>query len=201
MKSTAAFFRSGKRIFQARERRGFTMVELLTVFTVVGIMMTIVVPRMRVSEATEVNLAGMQLAQDIDLARTRALSTRNMARVQFTNTSTPSYSGYLDDNGDSTITGSVSEALALRGWRTRALPDRILFGLGSAPRVPGDAGNGVITWANSRAEFDSRGLVKPAGASGTVYLRHANKPAEVAAIVVSASGNVRLWTYHEGVWK
>ena len=177
------------------------MVELLTVFTVIGIMMTIVVPRMRISEATEVNLAAMQLVQDIDLARTRALSTRNLARVKFTNSSAPSYSGYLDDNGDSTITQTVSEALALRGWRTRALPDRVLFGRGSAPKVPGDAGSGAITWANSRAEFDSRGLVTPAGASGTVYLRHANKPAEAAAVVVSPSGSVRMWTYHDGAWK
>ena len=184
-----------------RRRSGFTMIELLLVVAVVGVMMTIVVPRMRISESTEVQLAGMQLAQDIDLARTRALSTRSLVRVAFTNSALPSYTGYLDDNGDSTITQTTAEALALRGWQTRELPERIEYGRGSAPGVPGEIGSGAITWASSRAQFDARGLVAPSGASGTVYLRHSNKPGEAAAVAVSPSGSVRLWVYHNGSWK
>lgn len=183
------------------DRRGFTMIELMMVVTVVGIMMAIVVPRMRISESTEMQLAGMQMAQDIDLARTRALSTRSRVRIVFTPATQDSYTGYLDDNGDSTITGSTAEKLALRGWQTRDLPVRVTFGRGTAPGVPGESESGAITWASSRAEFDSRGIVTPNGASGTVYMRHANKPEEVVAIAVAPSGSVRLWLYHDGVWK
>ena len=182
-------------------RAGFTFIEMLMTVAVLGIMMSIVVPRMRISEAMEVQLAGMQLAQDIDLARTRALSTRNLVRVQFVTGSPGSYVGYLDVNGDSTITGTNAEMVALRGWQSRDLPARVQYGRGTAPAVPGETGSGAITWASSRAEFNSRGLVVPGGTGGAVYLRHANKPEEVVAIVVAPSGSVRLWTYHGGAWK
>jgi prepilin-type N-terminal cleavage/methylation domain-containing protein len=183
-------------------RAGFTLIELLMVVTVAGAMMAIVVPRLRISESTEVQLAGMQLAQDLDLARTRALSTRNLARVSFS-TAMPGarYAGYLDDNRDSVITETTGEQLALRGWQTRKLPARVLYGRGTAPAVPGDAGSGAVTFANSRVEFDSRGLVRPRGEGGTVYLRHETKPGEVIAVVVSPSGNIRFWSYHNGAWQ
>lgn len=184
-----------------RRRRGFTIIELLMVFAVVAVMMAIVVPRMRVSESTEVQLAGMQLAQDLDLARTRALSTRSLVRVTFATGASPSYTGYLDTNGDSTITGTTAEALALHGWQTRKLPDRVLYGRGTASAIPGDAGSGAVTWASARADFDSRGLVTPSGSSGVVYMRHERKPEEVTAVAVSPSGSVRLWVFHGGVWK
>jgi prepilin-type N-terminal cleavage/methylation domain-containing protein len=182
-------------------RAGFTLIELILTTTVVGIMMSIIVPRMRISETTEVQLAGMQLAQDIDLARTRALSTRNLARVQFTTGTLDKYAGYLDHDGDSTITGSNAELLALRGWQTRDLPARVKYGRGTAPGIPGETGSGAITWSSSQAEFNSRGLVTPQGTGGTVYLTHVNKPGEVVAVSVAPSGSVRLWTYHDGSWK
>lgn len=184
-----------------RSRAGFTFIEMLMVVAVVGIMMSIVVPRMRISESTELQLAGMQLAQDIDLARTRALSTRNMVRVQFTTGAPGSYAGYLDTDGDSTITGTSAEMVALRGWQQRDLPARIEYGRGTAPGIPGETGSGAITWAGSRLEFDSRGLVKPSTTGGTVYLRHSVKSAEVVAVATGPSGSVRLWIYHDGVWK
>ena len=65
----------------------------------------------------------------------------------------------------------------------------------------GETGSGSITWASSRADFDSRGIVTPSGTSGTVYMQHANKPEEVVAIAVAPSGSVRLWTYHDGAWR
>lgn len=183
-------------------RRGFTVFELLTVVAIVGVMMSIIVPRMGISKSTEVQLAGMQLAQDLDLARTRALSTRSHARIVFTSGgASPSYTGYLDDDGDSTFTESASESIALRGWRTRRLPDRIVYGRGSAPAAPEDAGSGPITWPSSRAQFDSRGLVTPRNTTGAVYIRHANDPAEVAAIMVSPSGSVKLWLYRGTGWQ
>ena len=182
-------------------RAGFTIIELIMTTALVGIMMSIVVPRMRISETTELQLAGMQLAQDIDLARTRALSTRNLARVAFTTGGQGSYAGYLDHDGDSTITGSNAELLALRGWQTRDLPVRVKYGRGSAPAIPGETGSGAVTWGDSQAEFNSRGLVTPSGTGGTVYLTHVNKPSEVVAVAVAPSGSVRLWTYHDGSWK
>ncbi len=182
-------------------RLGFTIIELMVVVVIVGIMMSIVVPRMRISEATEVSLAGMQLAQDMDLARTRALSTRNRARVTFTTGATPKYVGYLDTDGDSTITQTDDEMYALQGFATRALPTRVDYGRGSATAVPNTTGSGAITFDNSRVEFDSRGLPTPMGTAGVVYLVHQRDPNAVMAIQLSPSGSVRIWTWQDGAWK
>lgn len=182
--------------------RGFTIFELLIVVAVAGIMMSIVVPRMRVSPMTEVQLAGMQLAQDMDLARTRALSTRSFARVQFGNAAGIwSYSGFLDTNGDSTITGTSDESLALHGWGTRPLPTHVAVGRGSASGLPSDASNAAISFASSRVDFDTRGLPTPSGTSGVVYLANTTDPTAVVAVALAPSGSVQIWTWKGGSWQ
>jgi len=184
----------------AHRHRGFTIIELLMVVTVVGIMMAIVVPRMRITPATEVQLAGMQLAQDLDLARTRALSTRNMSEVAFA-VSGGSYSGYLDINGDSTITQTNAEKLGLEAFGTRPLPDRITYGRGSATGIPNELSGGAVTFASQKIDFDTRGLPMPMGTAGTVYLRHTTDPTAVVAVAITPSGSVRLWTWKSGAWQ
>ncbi len=184
-----------------RERRGFTIIELLAVVMIVGIMMAVMLPKFRISEKTEVQLAGIQLAQDIDIARTRALSTREQVRVAFNGT-TRKYGGYLDDNGDGTIAETAAEWQALRGFGIRELPIRVSFSRGSAGPIPDDATSGGIGLPNERIEFDSRGLTMPMGARGVVYLANDNDPYAVVAVQITPSGNVRFWTYHQdGGWQ
>jgi prepilin-type N-terminal cleavage/methylation domain-containing protein len=183
-------------------RRGFTIYELLIVVAVVGIMMSIVVPRMRISPATEVQLAAMQLAQDMDLARTRALSTRSFSRVEFTTSGGIwSYSGYLDTNGDSTISSTNDERLALHGWGTRPLPTHVTVSRGSASSIPNDATTAAVTFANARVDFDSRGLPTPTGTTGVVYLANSTDPTAVVAVALAPSGSVQLWTWKGGHWQ
>lgn len=176
-------------------RRGFTILELVAVVTLIGISMAIVAPRFRLKETTEVQLAGMQLAQDIDVTRTRALTTRALARVSFTS-ATKKYGGYLDHDGDGTFSESTAEWQALRGFGVRPLPTRVRFGRGIAPAVPDNNAGGDITFANSRVEFDSRGLVTPIDGFGVVYLQSETNSSAVVAVSVSPSGNARLW-----IWK
>jgi prepilin-type N-terminal cleavage/methylation domain-containing protein len=185
----------------ARARLGFTMIELLMVVTITGLMVAISASRFRISEFTEVKLAGEQMAQDVDHARTRALSARSVSRVKFTNSTTPSYAGFLDTDGDSVIVESDAERQFLHGSGKRELPKRVIYGRGSAPAIPDDAAGGAITFADSRVEFNSRGVVKPLGTSGVIYMRHTVKPENVVAVQITAAGNVRLWTYQGGTWK
>lgn len=201
MTYTSRQFRMRPRI--ARQRMassGYTLIELLMVVAVVGIMMAVLVPRFRISPETEVQLAAMQMAQDIDLARTRALSTRSVVRVKF-QSGALNYTGYLDDDNNGTIGETLVERDALRGFATRTLPTRILFGRGSASAVPDDASSGVITFAGALVEFDSRGLTLPMGVGGVVYLKQETSASAVAAVAVSPSGNVRLWTWRDGAWQ
>ena len=181
-------------------RFGYTLVELMVVVLMVASMMAIALPRLRISAATEVQLAGMQLAQDLDLARTRALSTRSMARVSFS-TSARTYTGYLDDDTDGTIAETQAERDALHGFATRTLPTNVNYGRGSASAVAGDAASGVVTFPSAKMNVDSRGLLTPMTASGTVYLVNQNDPTAVVAVAVSPAGNMRLWTWREGAWQ
>ena len=183
------------------QRRGFTLIELLLVVTITSLMVAITASRFRITALTEAQLAGLQLVQDIDYARTRALATRSLARVKFENTSTPAYTGFLDTDADSVIAETAAETQNMRGIGRRPLPSRIVFGRGSVPAIPDDASSSAITFASNRVEFNSRGIVQPMGTSGVIYLRHATKPLVVVAVQVSAAGNVRLWTYKEGYWK
>ncbi|MBL0169161.1 MAG: GspH/FimT family pseudopilin [Gemmatimonadaceae bacterium] len=191
---------STHRATRRRSPPGFTLIELLMVVAVVGIMMAVLVPRFRISPETEVQLAAMQMAQDIDLARTRALSTRSTVRVKFVSGSR-NYTGFLDDDNNSTIGETQAERDALRGFATRTLPARIDFNRGSASAVPDDGGSGAITFAGSKVEFDSRGLTLPMGVGGVVYLKQQTSATAVAAVAVSPSGQVRLWTWHNGAWQ
>ena len=170
------------------------------VVVVVGAMMAVAVPKFRISAETEVQLAGMQMAQDIDLTRTRALSTRSASRVAF-NASGRNYTGYLDNDDNGTIAESQAEREALRGFATRTLPTRVQFGRGTATAIPDDGGSGAITLPGSRVEFDSRGLTTPMGTGGVIYLRHEVKATAVTAIAVSPAGSVRLWTWRNGAWE
>lgn len=185
----------------AARRAGFSLIELLMVVTMTGIMVAITASRFRISELTETQLAGMQLVQDIDFTRTRALAARSVARVKFIDSSEPAYEGYLDADQDSVIAETAEESQLLHGFGHRELPTRIRYGRGSAPPIPNDATNSVISFPGSHVDFNSRGVVHPMGTSGVVYLQHTVKPSVVVAVQVSAAGNVRLWTYKNGSWQ
>jgi prepilin-type N-terminal cleavage/methylation domain-containing protein len=182
-----------------RVRRGFTTIELVVVMAIVAIIFGIVAPRMRLSRNMEVQLAGMQLAQDIDVARTRALTTRQMVRICFDFTN--KYGGYLDTDGDGQFAESAAEWQALRAFGERELPARVAYGRGSAPAVPDNPDGGDRTFPNRQLHFDSRGLVTPVTGRGVVYLRSTEDPTAVVAVSVAASGNARLWTYRNGQWQ
>ena len=176
------------------------MIELVTVVAIVGLMLAIVAPRFRVSEAMEVQIAARQLAQDLDFARTRALATRSPVRIAF-DIGGRSYAGYRDHDDDGTISQTPAERQALQGFGLRELTERIEYERGGVPEVPGVASGGAITFPDYHVDFDARGLSVPIGTSGAVYLRHKVKQDRVAAVTVTAAGNVRVWTWRDGVWQ
>ena len=181
-------------------RKGFTLIEMLIAITVVSVMMAIAIPFMKVSTSRRVRTAASQLSRDLELARTRAMSTRYTTRLKF-DESGKFYIGYADENRDGVFTESAAETQALRGFGRRDLSPDVNFGRGSAGAVPGDTGSGAVTFLTNRVEFNGRGVTVPFGTRGAVYFTHRDDPEAVAAVTVTGSGTVKLWVYRGGVWQ
>ena len=173
---------------------------MLIVITMIGIMAAIVVPRMRVSSKTRVRQAAVQLVKDIEQTRTRALTTRSRTRIAFVAGSN-NYTGYLDINRDTVFAQSTAERDSLRTFRTRALAEGVVYGRSTATDIPTLPGAGNITFANTRVEFDTRGLTTPFGSSGVVYLTHPSDVTAIAAVTVTAGGSIRRWVFQGGTWR
>ena len=181
-------------------RRGTSLIEMLTVVVMIGLMVAIVAPRFRVSPLREARLAADQLVRDLEQARIRALSTRSVGRVAFVPVAN-TYTGYLDINRDSVFTLSAAETDSLRAFGTRPLTDGVVIGRGATPDVPAMPGAGNITFVGNQIDFDPRGLTAPFGTRGVVYLTHQNNPAAVSAVTVTAGAGIRSWVYDGTTWR
>jgi len=184
-----------------RSRQGFTLIEAVTVIVMMGLMMAIGVPYLRVSPYREVRDSGMQLARDLEAVRTRALATRSAARIVF-DPSGGVYSGFLDDDRDGVIIENPVEQRALRAFAgNRSVGRHVTFGRGVAGAIPSDTASGAITFFNDRLGFDGRGVTSPFGTRGVVYLVNQREPTAVAAVAVSGAGSLKVWVFKEGTWQ
>lgn len=184
-----------------RSRQGFTLVEAITVVIMVGLMLAIGIPYLRISPYKEVHNAGLQLARDLEAVRTRALATRSTVRIVF-DPSGGAYTGFLDDDRDGVIVENAAEQRALRAFAgNRSVGRHISFGRGAAGAIPSDTASGAITFVNDRVEFSGRGVTSPFGTRGVVYLENQREPTAVVAVAVSGAGSLKLWVNKEGTWQ
>jgi Tfp pilus assembly protein FimT len=177
-----------------------SLIEMITVVVIVGLLIAVVVPRLRVSPLTHARNAADQLVRDLEHCRNRSLSTRSMVRVVFDPVAN-SYTGYLDDNRDSVFALTTAETDSLRGFGTRPLTDGVVIGRGATPDLPAMPGLGNITFTGNQIDFDSRGLTTPFGTRGVIYLMHQNNPAAVSAVTVTSGAGIRTWVYDGTAWR
>jgi prepilin-type N-terminal cleavage/methylation domain-containing protein len=182
-------------------RKGFTLIEAITVVVMMGLMMAIGIPYLRVSPYREVRDSGMQLARDLEAVRTRALATRSAARIVF-DPSGATYSGFLDDDRDGVIIETPVEQRALRAFAdNRSVGRHVTFGQGIAGAIPSDTASGAITFFNDRLEFNGRGVTSPFGTRGVIYLENQREPTAVVAVAISGAGSLKVWVLKEGTWQ
>jgi len=181
-------------------RRGFTLIEIIFVLAMMGILFAITIPRIRVSNNKRVRLAAQQMVRDLEVARTRAMATKQNARIVF-NEVDNSYTGYLDDDRDGLFGLTKAESDALRARGKVNLRGGVIFGRGSASALPSDPGGGAVTLASNTVEFSARGVTEPFGSRGTIYLVHASDPNAVSAVSITAAGSFQSWTFAGGTWQ
>ncbi len=181
-------------------RNGFSLIEMLTVLTMVGLMASVAAPMLRVSPTRKVSSTARQLLYAMDNVRTAAMATRRRARMAF-DVEDRTYVRYLADKAGKDPGEGKKEREALQGRGFINLPADVEFGLGSAPRLPGDTASGAITFEDERVDFDERGITMPFGTRGVIYLVHKNHPEIVAAVSVSGAASFRLWKYKNGAWQ
>lgn len=183
-----------------RARRGFTLIEMLVVVTIMGLMLTIIVPRMRTSPGQHVSLAARQMVRDLEATRARALTTRRATRVCFNPSVAGDYAGFLDDDNDGSIGETDAEVEALQSFPARNFENGVIYSKGNAPGIPGDTLALAINLSDDDVDFDSRGIPAPFGAGGVVYLSHPDNLDFVTAIQIQAAGSFRLWYWRSGGW-
>ncbi len=178
-------------------RRGTSLVEMLTVLVVLGIMTSIAAPRLRPSPHGQVEQNTRLLAQDLDLARTRAYATRALVRVVVTDTL---WQSFLDQNRDSVIGENATERTAFGPMNSRILGQHVVFGRGAVPPLPTDT-LGTPPPGARRIAFSPRGITEPFGSSAILYLSYDSDSTAVSAVEINPAANVRVWRWVDGAWQ
>ena len=191
--------------------RGFTLIEIIVVMLMLGVVATIALPRgIKSSPELQVDLAARALTRDLEQMRMRAIAAKRSVRVVF-DKSQNFYTAYMDVSPMRTAAFSLSsDEVGRSGLLTRGssggvpgvpLPKRVEFGTGSVSVGPQSFGaSDAIGLDNDWVEFDARGMVKPAGTDGVIFLVHADEPSAIAAVTISGASAFRAWRYRGGRW-
>ena len=188
----------GKR--SPRGVRGFTVIELVIVMSMMVILVGIVAPRIRVSPTRRVQGVAHQMVGHLELARSRALGQRQLTRVVFDETNR-TYTAYVDHDRNDNITEIAVEVEAFFEFGERELDMFVEFGRGNASTIPGDPSLDAITLASNELDLSVRGVPEPWGTAGTVYLVHQDDPDAVYAISIASSGSFKAWRWFQGEWQ
>ena len=180
--------------------RGFTVIELVIVMSMMVILVGIVAPRIRVSPTRRVQGVAHQMVGHLELARSRALGQRQLTRVVFDETNR-TYTAYVDHDRNDNITEIAVEVEAFFEFGERELDMFVEFGRGNASTIPGDPSLDAVTLASNELDLSVRGVPEPWGTAGTVYLVHQDDPDAVFAISIASSGSFKAWRWFQGEWQ
>ena len=182
--------------------RGFTVIELVIVMSMMVILVGIVAPRLQVSPSRQVQGMANQMVAHLELARSRALGQRQLTRIVF-DEDDRTYTAYVDHDRDDDIREREEEVRAFFEFGERELERLVDFGRGDASPIPDDESLQSVTLESNILNLSVQGVPEPWGTTGTVYLVHRDDNNAVAAIRIASSGSFKAWRWspEDGEWR
>lgn len=171
-------------------KRGLTIVELMIIFAIMGVAMTIAIPTYNrtIRPTADLKGAARQVYSDIQLARLRAVS-RNMACGLDFDSTGDDYIVFEDANGSGEYDGgdTIVKGVALASQYGFAdVSFDTSFGGGDGVTL---SGGGVV----NAFSFSTRGLPS---LNGDVYLRNQKNPPEGRRILLHVMGGASIEVYN-----
>jgi prepilin-type N-terminal cleavage/methylation domain-containing protein len=182
-----------------KNRKGFTIIELLIVVSVLAIMAAVAIPNVLSWMLTiRVNSAVRELASEMQLARMKAVSERNNYVITF-DISNNQYKIYDDDDNDGAETSELQKTVDID-----ADYKGIQFGHVSTTGTSGDTILNEVTFTGTPRSV----VFKPDGTAnknGSVFIIPTediadSKDARQRAITVIQTGRVKLWKHDGSNW-
>jgi prepilin-type N-terminal cleavage/methylation domain-containing protein len=174
--------------------RGFSFTELLVVVSIIMVLSAIALPRVNgVVQSYRVGVDARAIASQLTLARVRAGSYNNNARINFNSCSSTSYQLEIYNTGTSSYQLDTNTGVA-------HLSTGVTFGYGSISTPAGS--QSTITNSPCYVIFNSRGI--PVDSSGnptanyTIYV--INNQNLCYAVTVLLSGRIQVWEYSGSAW-
>jgi prepilin-type N-terminal cleavage/methylation domain-containing protein len=179
-------------------RRGFTLIEALTVIVIIGLMAGLAIPRSGVA-TYRANSGAQVVTSTLIYAQRQAISRQADTRVAF-DVANNEMRIHEDADNDNVI--DLGERVTMT-----ALPDGLTFGLGAAPARP--MGAAIVNFTRTQGGLPMVTFHRDGSASenGGVYVTtidglSVGRTADVRAVEVSrATGRAAWFSYGTGAWK
>jgi prepilin-type N-terminal cleavage/methylation domain-containing protein len=179
-------------------RRGFSLVELVLVLTIIGVLASIVGPNLRTADF-ELNAAAREVATTLAYAQSQAVLRGHDFVLAF-----DTVAGRMTIHADADNDGGMDDG---EDTRTYALGGSIRFGRGSAPArlVDGTAATAAVSMGATQDGHPALTFKRNGSASeeSVVYIRPSGDDAtDTRALEIArATGRVRCHSYRTGTWE
>jgi prepilin-type N-terminal cleavage/methylation domain-containing protein len=181
-----------------QNKKGFSLIELLIVISIVGILAAVGVPQYGIFAAnSKARESTTDLLQNIRLTRTMAIKENRQYLINFTgNTYTIGFdgnnNGSLSDDEDGYADGDVRVSDL-----EQEFGDSLVVGSASFTTAVPVGPNGATITDTAGFQFNPDGSVSPSGLTATVYIQHksASRGYTYCVQIANASGTVNLYKW------